>query len=199
MTDYCQYALKDWSVTVDSLRAGQILLLRKGGIHEQYDEFHVKYSEFFLFPTELHQSLPAIHPSFHSLFQESADPDPATVTLDTYAEVRELIPISSLDTLRALDGMHTLGWKAVEQRFFYRNRPGLNLLLLRVYRLTIPHQIENLERYGGCTSWVKLEKSLSTAGSEPVLSGHLFERQRDEIRRLTGSGSLTTAVKQTRN
>ena len=40
MTGHCQYALKEWSVTIDSLLAGrQILLLRKGGIHEQRDGF----------------------------------------------------------------------------------------------------------------------------------------------------------------
>lgn len=199
MTDYCHYALKEWSVTVDSLRAGQIFLLRKGGIHERPDGFHVEYPGFFLFPTHLHQSLHAIHPSLHSLLRENADTARATVILDSYAEVRELIPVPNLDTLRALKGMHTLGWKTVEQRFSYRNQSGLNLLLLRVYRLTIPHQIENLERYGGCTSWLKLEKSLSIAGSEPVLSEDLFESQLEEIRRLAGSGSLTSTVKQKRN
>jgi hypothetical protein len=65
MTGYCHYALKEWSVTVDSLLAGrQILLLRKGGIHEQHNGFHLEHRRFFLFPTHVHQSLHTLHPSF---------------------------------------------------------------------------------------------------------------------------------------
>ena len=63
MANYCQYALKQWSVTVDSLLGGrQILLLRKGGIHEQREGFHIEPNEFFLLPTVLHQILQALQP-----------------------------------------------------------------------------------------------------------------------------------------
>ena len=35
LPDHCQIALKEWAVTVQALARGeQILLLRKGGIHE---------------------------------------------------------------------------------------------------------------------------------------------------------------------
>ena len=82
-----------------------------------------------------------------------------------------MIPISNVEVLRGFDGLHTLNWATVEQRFSYRNRPGLNLLLLRVYRLPVPHQIQNIERYDGCVSWVELEKLLSVTDAEPVLDG----------------------------
>jgi uncharacterized protein DUF1802 len=42
MTGQCQYALKEWLVTIDSLHTRQILLPRKGGIHEQRDGFKVQ-------------------------------------------------------------------------------------------------------------------------------------------------------------
>ena len=58
MTGDCQYALKEWSVTIDSLLAGrQILLLRKGGIHEQRDGFSVEHPGFLSLSQSLHQSL----------------------------------------------------------------------------------------------------------------------------------------------
>jgi len=198
MTSYCQYALKEWSVTVDSLLAGrQILLLRKGGIHEQRDGFNVEHPEFFLFPTHLHQNLPALHPSFQSDFDKLSSSKTSTVILNTFARVQELIPIANLEALRKFDGMHTLNWTTVEQRFSYRNRPGLNLLLLRVYRLPVPHRIQNIERYDGCVSWVELEKSLSIADAEPVLAACAFEDQVEEIRHLAGSASLRApAVRQ---
>ena len=88
----------------------------------------------------------------------------------------------------------------MEQRFWYRNRPGLDLRLLRIYRLPVPHQIQNIERYDGCISWVELEESLSTAGAEPVLAKHAFEEQVHKIRRLAGSASQgAPAVRQEHN
>jgi hypothetical protein len=183
MTDYSLYALKEWSVTVDSLLAGQqILLLRKGGIHEQRDGFHLEHTEFFLFPTHVHQSEHALFHSFQSRFDSLKGPKSSTIILNTYAEVHQLLPLARLDALRALDGLHTLNWTTVEQRFFYRNRPGLNLLLLRIYRLPTPHQIPNIEPYDGCVSWVELETPLSLAGAEPVLDDHAFEEHVERIR-----------------
>ena len=42
LPDQCQIALKEWAVTVESLAQGQqILLLRKGGIHEEGKDFKV--------------------------------------------------------------------------------------------------------------------------------------------------------------
>ena len=107
--------------------------------------------------------------------------------LNTYAEVEELIPISNLEALRGLDGWHTLNWATVEQRFSYRNRPGLNLLLLRVYHLPVAHQVRNIDRYDGCVSWVELENPLAISGAEPVLAVRTFQDQVEDIRRLAAS------------
>jgi len=193
MTGKCQYALKEWSVTIDSLLAGrQILLLRKGGIHEQRDGFKVEHWDFFLFPSHLHQHPRALHPSFRFDLDGPNGSKTPTVVLNTFARVQELIPISNVEVLRGLDGLHTLNWATALERFSYRNRPGLNLLLLRVYRLPLPHEIQNLERYDGCVSWVELEQSLSFTDAEPVLDGGVFEDQMQNIRRLVGLTSPVT-------
>ena len=185
MTGQCQYALKEWSVTIDSLLAGrQTFLLRKGGIHEQRDGFKVEHQDFFLFPSHLHQNPRSLHPSFRFDFDGSNGSKTPTVVLNTFARVQELIPISDIEVLRGLDGLHALNWATVLERFSYRNRPGLNLLLLRVYRLPVPHQIQNVERYDGCVSWVELERLLSVTDAEPVLDGGVFEDQVQDIRRL---------------
>ena len=45
-------ALKEWSVAVNALREGkQILILRKGGVHRDDNQFRVVHPEFLLFPT----------------------------------------------------------------------------------------------------------------------------------------------------
>jgi hypothetical protein len=190
MTDYSLYALKEWSVTVDSLLAGQqILLLRKGGIHEQRDGFHLEHTEFFLFPTHVHQSKHALFHSSQPRFDSLKGHSSPTVILNIYGEVHQLLPLTSLDTLRALDGLHRLDWTTVEQRFFYRNRPGLNLLLLRIYRLHASHEIRNLELYDGGVSWVELEKPLSLAGAKPVLDDDACEEHLERIRQRAGAAS----------
>ena len=51
LPDICQIALKEWAVTVQALAQGQqILLLRKGGIHESSQDFRVIHPEFLLYP-----------------------------------------------------------------------------------------------------------------------------------------------------
>jgi hypothetical protein len=196
MTGYSQYALKEWPVTIDSLLAGrQILLLRKGGIHEQRDGFKVKHRDFFLFPSHLHQNPHALHPSFPLSSDTPNSSKSPAVILNTFARVQELIPISNVEVLRRLDGLHTLNWSTVLERFAYRNRPGLNLLLLRVYRLPVPYQIQNLERYEGCVSWVELEELLSITGAEPVLAGGVFEDQVQNIHRLADPEPPVTLAK----
>jgi len=198
MTGQCQYALKEWSVTIDSLHAGrQILLLRKGGIHEQRDGFKVRYRDFFLFPSHLHQHTKALHPSFQFDLEGPNGSKAPTVVLKTFARLQELITISNVEVLRGLDGLHTLNWATVLERFSYRNRPGLNLLLLRVYRVPVPHEIQNIERYDGCVSWVELERSLSFTDAEPALDSSAFEDQVQNIRHLADLTShVTPAVSQ---
>ncbi len=50
--------LKEWATICNALERGrQIVLLRKGGIHESAGEFELEHREFLLFPTYLHQKL----------------------------------------------------------------------------------------------------------------------------------------------
>ena len=54
--DKCQMALKEWAITCEAIGRGeQILLLRKGGIHEDGKDFRVIHREFLLYPTYEHQ------------------------------------------------------------------------------------------------------------------------------------------------
>jgi hypothetical protein len=180
-------ALKEWAVTIEFLRTGrQIVVLRKGGIHERRDGFSVEHKECFLFPTYLHENLQDLHPMAHLDFKrlESEKPLGNRIRFDTYAHIKEAIWVTDTAALRRLDGRHTLSWEAVERRFHYRNRPGLHLVLLQIYRLTTPQWVENRSEYDGCVSWVDLQEALPTRGAEPVLSPVEFEAQASAVRRL---------------
>ncbi|MGC1218532.1 MAG: DUF1802 family protein, partial [Phormidesmis sp.] len=56
-------ALKEWSVAVDALAAGEtILLLRKGGIKEDNGQFSAQADRAMLFPTFEHQRRDLLKP-----------------------------------------------------------------------------------------------------------------------------------------
>ena len=56
------------------------------------------------------------------------------------------------------------------------------ILLLRVYKLTQPQFIPYRSEYAGCKSWIDLIESISTEGSEPVLSDAEYIKQANAIR-----------------
>lgn len=95
--------------------------------------------------------------------------------------------IENAEALGRLDGLDTLAWETVERRFHYRGRPGLHLLLLKVFRLPTPHWIENRESYEGCVSEVQLENALSTSQAESVLSTAKFEAESRETCEMVGA------------
>ena len=180
-------ALKEWAVVARALGSGrQTLLLRKGGIHEQRGEFEVEHPEFFIFPTYLHQKEEDLLPDWRGELALSQESRPAAevVSFDCYAIVKEIFQVGDLGLLRPLEGDHILSWSAVEQRFYYRSRPGLHLLAVRIYKLpqtlTIPHR----HQYDGCVSWVQLDQPHPTAGSRPVLPEFEFHNRLEAIRQI---------------
>ena len=180
-------ALKEWAIVDQYVGSGrQVILLRKGGIHEQKGGFEVAHREFFLFPTTVHQTAEDLVPGARAEFEAvvAAAPADRTVTLRHYAVVDEVVTVASLEPLRALADQHILSWPAVEGRFWYRNRPGLHALLLRAYRLPRPATIVNREAYDGCVSWVEMEERLPTAGCVPVLDDAEYARRAGGIRRV---------------
>ena len=47
------------------------------------------------------------------------------------------------------------------------------------------------ESYGGCKSWVELERALSTEGLTPVLSDAEYSVQREELVEILSDHALT--------
>ena len=180
-------ALKEWAVVARALGSGrQTLLLRKGGIQERQGEFEVEHREFFIFPTYLHQKEEDLLPDWHEALARSQASRSATgvVSIDCYAVVKEAFQVSDLGPLRPLEGEHILSWSAVKQRFYYRSRPGLHVLAVRIYKLPQTLTIPNTPQYDGCASWVDLDQPLPTAGSGPVLPEIEFRHRLEAIRRI---------------
>lgn len=180
-----QAALKEWAIVCHALADGrQTLLIRKGGIQEVKDGFQVTHRNFWLFPTYAHQNaadlVPAVHEEFAAI--QANEPAPGVIPVRLLATVEDVVKVTDLDRLRRLDGQHVLSWECIASRFHYRNRPGVHLLILRMYRRPEPISVRNQSWYDGCVSWVELDHALDVAGCVPVLSNADFAARVAEIR-----------------
>jgi hypothetical protein len=170
----------------------QTILIRKGGIHEIKDGFEVTHRTFWLFPTYVHQKAADLVPAVHDEFQvvQAAQPDPGTLSIQLYATVEDVVRVTELERLRHLGDQHVLSWECVAARFHYRNKPGVHLLVLRVYRRPEPILLPVKAWYDGCVSWVNLDQPIRPGGCRPVLSDADFTVRVADIRRaLSGTGA----------
>jgi hypothetical protein len=185
-------ALKEWAIVCQALADGrQTLLIRKGGIHEIREGFEVAHRSFWLFPTYVHQNAADLVATVHDEFRafHAVQPDPGTLSIQLYATVEDVVRVTELERLRPLAGQHILSWECVAARFHYRNKPGVHLLLLRVYRRPEPILLSFKQWYDGCVSWVDLDQPLRPDGCRPVLSDAEFSVRVANIQRaLSGVG-----------
>lgn len=184
MLDKNRFALKEWAVILEALSEGrQILLLRKGGLIERRMGFKVEHREFFIYPTYLHQQRRGIVPAWRTKLETilTAAPSDDEVVLSHYAVVKQIFNITDSDQIRPLSHFHILNPEEVQKRFFYGRSPGLHLMLLRTFRLAKPFRMRFRSVYGGCRSWVDLERELPTSGCRPVLDDAAFGRETRRI------------------
>lgn len=190
----CQIALKEWAVTVQALAQGrQVLLLRKGGIHEEGKDFRVVHPEFLLYPTYEHQRedllKPAAQPSLKQLLAETPKGD--TITFSRWAQVADIIEVSEQEKVDDLSGHHIWTDAYAQSRLHWKPMLPLSIMLLRVYQMERPVTVPWIREYGGCTSWVEMLPKIELGRLQPVLSDQEFQRQVDEIK---GSLGLTVAA-----
>jgi hypothetical protein len=165
-------ALKEWAVLVDAMARGEIIaMIRKGGIREQRAGFSVRHDRFLLYPTFFHEKENELAPRFVSRLEASHSRQPAegTIRIEHVADVLGVWEVSSLESLRAIDDAHGLAWSAVESRFHYKNRPGVQVVAVRVSRLPAAVIVPETRRYMGCVSWVELDDGIDVANATPVL------------------------------
>ncbi len=190
--DKCQMALKEWAITCEAIgRGDQILLLRKGGIHEDGKDFRVIHREFLLYPTYEHQKADLLReehqPALESLLERPRDEKQITFTHFAMAdEVLELEDQGKVDDL-APHYIWTTDY--AQSRLRWKPMLPLTVMLLRAYRLEAPVTVPWIPEYSGCTSWVEILANVPLGWMEPVLSDSEFRAQVDAIK-----GSLGLAV-----
>lgn len=179
-----RFALKEWAAVVGALLRGrQTLLLRKGGLIEEGGSFRVLHGQFFLFPTYLHEHRDRLIPEAVPIMDEAmTDQRESEVLLPAVAMVEDVFPVTGEEIVRKLRPYHIFSDGEIEKRFSSRGRPGLLVVLLRVYRLDRPVVLPMSPAYRGCRSWVDLGKEASTRGSLPVMNEDRFGSESNKIR-----------------
>jgi hypothetical protein len=165
-------ALKEWAVVADAMARGEIIaLVRKGGIREQRAGFTVRHDRFVFYPTYFHEKADELAPRLRSRLGQSDEhrPEAGTIRIELVADVMGSWQVMDLEPLRAVELEHGLAWSAVESRFFYKNKPGVQVIALRVSRLAAPVAVAEARRYQGCVSWVELDDDVDVSNAEPVL------------------------------
>jgi len=181
-----QHALKEWAVAVNALERGEtIVLLRKGGIREAGKHFRVAHDEVLLYPTYEHQ-LPELLKPRYSAAVQPVEPGwhPSTVRIGGWAKISNIFQISERDTVAALLEHHIWNERFAAERFGWKPRFPLWVLLLRAYRLPEPVTIPYRAEYGGCRSWIDLAEPVSLAGMIPALTDTEYATRAAAIREI---------------
>ena len=189
LPDKCQMALKEWAVTVEAMAKGdQVLLLRKGGIHEDGKDFRVIHREFLFYPTYLHQKedllQPAYQPVLRKLLEQPQDND--RITFSYWARAEELLEISEQEKVDNLEPHHIWTTAYAQSKLHWKPMLPMSVLFLRIYKLEQPATVPYLPEYGGCTSWVEVLSDVKLGRMEPVLNDAEFQRRCDDIKRSLG-------------
>ena len=169
------HALKEWAVAVEALECGETALaVRKGGIREK--AFAVPKTRFLFFKSYEHQKPEQLKSSYHDLLRSIPDRrDNEPVIFTSFAEVYGAYEVSEAEELESLDAHHVWTHEYAESRLKWRPKKPLTLLVLRTYLLPEPVRFEYRAEYGGCKSWIELERPVPTAGSRPALGDATFE------------------------
>ncbi len=177
-------AFKDWAVVVDALGRGeQILILRKGGISEGRGGFTVEHPRFLLFPTLFHQQRESVIPTAQARFDAIATnfPPADSARVEFCCEVVAWRQLESLESARRLRGQHVWRDEVIAERFDRGKQKNIHALAVRVHRLPRTIELPMLEAYGGCKSWIELERDISTDDAKPVLTDAVFTRKLGEF------------------
>jgi CDP-diacylglycerol--glycerol-3-phosphate 3-phosphatidyltransferase len=178
-------AFKEWEGIVGALGHGaQIVILRKGGIAEGRAGFKPKHPRFWLFPTRFHQQWEQTKPGLRRFAAPSAE-GAKEIVLEYFAEVTDAVYLESWAQVARLDADHFWSESILRERFDYHDRPGmapgLHLLLVRVSRVNLPHQLAPSPAYEGCKSWIEVPADWTGDIASPVVRPEEFATRRSRI------------------
>ena len=188
------HALKEWAIALESLEQGKtIMLLRKGGIKESQGKFQVPRDRILLYPTYEHQQPALLKPEYQSrVTPVPSGWHPQQVTISSWAEITDVLPVSEESTIKALLPFHIWNEQFIGDRLKWKPHQPIYILLLRTYKLLAPQVIDYRTEYGGCTSWLDLASTIDIDNTQPILTEDIYNQLATKIRQIVGN-NLTFA------
>jgi len=107
-------------------------------------------------------------------------PQPERVRIRAWAEVAASYLITDRRCVDALSPYYVWTTDYAEKRLAWKRRHPLHVIVLRTFRIPRPVTVKVRDEYGGCRSWVEIQRELPFEGT-PVLSDDEFERAAAEI------------------
>jgi hypothetical protein len=190
-SESCDIAFKEWAGVCDALFQGrQSVIIRKGGVSEGAGagNFVPEYSEFWLYPTWVHQAEQGMHGiaaqrlSAHPNLPEAV----GSVPIRGLVRVDQIGRVESEKTLPALEEFHCLTCETIFKRFHYR-KPGLWVLGARVWLRDSVLPVAATPEHAGCKTWVILDQPIPTSGLSPVLDEKQWTARQSRLRSILAS------------
>jgi hypothetical protein len=183
-------ALKEWSAVVHGLLQGrQVVLLRKGGIHEKAFRL-AGAAAFVVFPTVAHSHAERVRPEHRDLLDAgAADVDQAQATFWVRAGLSlvEAVDVRQPERLPDIEDLHI--WTAAsvqEDRVAFRPKHALQALVVRAYALPEPIELPRLDAYAGCTSWLDLPVPWDGRAGRQIVSEDRLQEVAERVRETVG-------------
>ena len=183
------HALKEWAIALEALEQGKtIMLLRKGGIKESKGRFQVPRDRILLYPTYEHQQPALLKPEYQSrVTPVPSGWHPQQVTISSWAEITDVLPVSKENTVKALLPFHIWNEQFIGDRLKWKPHQPIYILLLRTYKLLTSQIIDYRPQYGGCTSWLDLDSAINIDNTQPILTEDIYNQLATEIRQIVGN------------
>jgi hypothetical protein len=182
-------AFKEWAIIADALGTGrQIQILRKGGISEGRGGFQVDHPEFLLFPTLFHQQRQSVTEEAQRRYDEieKSFPPEDILRVEYFCRVVSWRRLEDLSVARRLESQHIWRPEVIAERFDWGKGKAIFVLAVRTFRLPQAIDLPMLPAYGGCKSWIELERELDVSGAVPVLGDSAFTQSLQAFEQAVG-------------
>ncbi len=186
-------AFKEWGVVVNALGLGaQVVILRKGGIHENQSGFNLEHQSFLLFPTLFHQQYEAITPESRLWFGSSnlTNSQSDSIRIQYCARVIASAEVQDFPAVKRLSPLHIWNEETVAQKFSWGDRPMVHAFFLQVAQLPTAVDISASPSYVGCRSWIELQCDIATSEAKPVLTENELEQKLQSFDQALGCASV---------
>lgn len=165
----------------------QVIVIRKGGLAEGRGGLQFQHGEFVLLPTFFHQQAERVVPEAAFAARETdSDGERESIEIRHAATLVWHRTVTDRGVLERLRDYHILTPAEVAARFDQRPEPGVQIALLRVYRLEPPRRVPWEPSFGGCRSWAETDADFESCTRVSVLSDEKFAEIEQKLRVILG-------------